>query len=790
MIGEPAGRQSAATIWMAALLLFCTFPVLARGVEADPDFALEGPTAIEVDADGRVVWSTDAAAQPVSVRENGDGERLVADRGRGVVMLFSAAGDLVHRLPVPTPAEADFLPNGNLLVTSLGKRAVEEIDRQGKVVWSFDQLHGPRDADRLPNGNTLICDDLPPRVIEVSPEGEVVWLFSKGLKLPTDAEWVSDDEILVADYNAHVVMSVARDLTDRWQLNYIGHPTEIHVLPDGTGLVSAEQAGMLVRFDHQRVLASWTLGRKLLDFSLAPNGNLLLAISPAPREGETPRPFSPLVASRILHGRAPTGPGVESLPFRSFDRPRLLLLILLPVLIIHLLVGLWPALRRRWSASYSLVILALAFVALFLGMRLGPPKRGAVSVARPPARKNVVLILFDSLRKDHVPWYGYWRNTTPALLQLSKRALVFDQYIVQSSWTKPSVASLLTSTYPSTHGAISQKSDSQLPTSLLTLPEVLQDAGYHTAAVMENPHMGDRRSAKGFDQGFDSYRYIRPDKLKDKLPGLVTDYAIEALDDRPPGRPFFLMVFFLNPHYPYEPNKPHFGDMHSGPSNPGPINDYDGEIYDADREVGRLLDALGQRDLLESTVVIFSTDHGEEFGDHGARYHGSTLYDGLIDVPLLIAGIGRVGRFGGLVREIDIMPTLLDYLGVDADADGRAQMAGLSVRRLIDEGVGKTGLVAYSETKFKEGVDLLSERTEDTKVIVSFANHKVEKYALDKDPQEYNNLVTPGEAAAELTRFQQWAQSRQPVSRDQTAGQPVPEEVKEQMRALGYAPEE
>lgn len=768
------------TLW---LLLGSAAGRAVAGLPA-ADFEIRKPTAVEIDAAGQIVWQPTGPVYPVALKGGPDGQRLVADRNGNVVTVFSADGSIARTIRVQTPTDAEFLPAGHLLVTSAATPgAVQEFDAEGRVVWEYTALQRPRDATRLPNGHTVIADSGAPRVIEVTPAGEIVWSFSTALKLPSAVEPFGDDEILIADYNAHFVACVGRDGAFRWRMNHVGHPTALSVLADQTIVVAAEQAGILLQFDrHRRVLGEWRVGRRLDGFSFTAGGTLLLAVSPA-TPAATAEVASPALAAEVVRRyAAAAAPHATSEPGIG-RRARAAALVVAALIAAG--AFLWAP-RRRWA--YPAVVPVCLLLWFVLRPDARPSQFDLVTVDKDPAGNNLVLILVDSLRKDHVPWYGYWRNTTPRLLEFSKHALVFDQYVTQAPWTKPSVASLLTSTYPSNHGAVTQKQDSHLPLSLVTLAEVLRDAGYYTAAVMVNPHMGDKNSSKGFEQGFETYQYISAAAAAAELPGLVPDRAIEILDQRPKHRPFFLMLFFMSPHYPYQPKKLYFGGKEAGPSNPGPINDYDGEIYDIDRAVGRLLDGVKARDLMKHTVVAFSTDHGEEFGDHGYHHHGNTLYDCVLNVPLLIAGLGTVGRYPGLVREIDLMPTLLDYLEVAPTDDCRRQMAGVSVRPFIDGGDPRTGLVAYSETRFTEEIDAVAERSETAKVIVDFKRNTAERYDLERDPQEYNNLIAAPQAAAEIARIRDWVAGQwhadQPPAPAEPA--PVPPEVVEQMRALGY----
>lgn len=761
--------------------------LLAAGAAAE-EFTVERALVVEIDGEGGVPWRSEEVEHPTALAVAADGRRAIADRRRNSVRVVAASGATIFEVRMAHPADADFLPDGRLLVTSLGLGAVREYDDKGRVVWEHKGLERPRDADRLANGNTLIAEAGAKRVIEVSPEGEVVWSYSEGLEVPIDAEVDADGNVIIADEARHRVVCVRRDGSVCWRLNHIGHPSSLAVLPDGTMLVAAMHSGMIVHFDSRpRILDAWRVGARIDEIGFSPAGNLLLALVPITEEAAAAPLSSRALAAvvRLADSRPEAAVEESGAPLTPAHAAGLGALVLGALL---LLLALRAAGRRRLvAAGGALLVLAGSAFAL-IGSR-PEAARDFTLERRDTAGNNLVFILFDSLRKDHMHWHGYWRHTAPALEAVAREGLVFDRFIAQSSWTKPSVASLFTSTYPTTHGAIRQTPDSQLPDSLDTLAEVLRAAGYYTIALMENPHMGDRNSPKGFDQGFEHYEYFDPAKRKDELPEILGTRALELLADRPRDRPFFLFVFFLNPHFPYEPRGDHFGGLRSGPSNPGPINRYDAEILDADRQVARILGFLREEELEDRTVFVFSTDHGEEFGDHGKSFHGHTLYDCLIDIPLIVRGLGAMGRFPGIVREIDLMPTLLDYLGVEVPAQTRAQMAGVSIRPFVESGAGSTGLEAISETRYRDDVDLISRRTENGKVIVDLVGDRVERYDLLRDRQEYDDIATEADRA-EIAALRAWRESLPSADAPAVVPRELTETERERLRALGYLQDE
>ena len=707
---------------------------------ADPPKAAPPPRAevAWISRSGEVQTATQFT-RPSAVDCAADGRCLVADKSANQVIVYGADGVEQKRLEVGLPEDADFLGSG-YLITSARDKAVLELDEDGSIVWRYDALSRPLDADRLANGNTLIADAHPPRILEVDRAGKIVWSHEEGLLLPWDVELAPDGNVLVADYNRHEVRCIRRDGSTCWRVNHIGHPSALHVLDDGTFLVSAHKAGSILHIGHdRRILGHWPIGRDLEDFAVDIEG---------------------------------TGGLLGTLLGR---RERLLVAQMMRA-------DVTASSRTRRAAGLAILEHLRSGVATASDAVAGVRVASQVDTAG----KNVVVILFDSLRFDHVPWHGYWRNTAPYLAEMARRGLVFDQFIMQAPWTKPAVASLLTSTHASVHGAISQTPDSQLPMSLVTMAEALSAAGYFTAAVMQNPHMGDRNSSKGFEQGYARYVYLGKTKEGEDATAEMASTAAEILEARPLDSPFFLTVFFLNPHYPYEAAHKAFGDVGDGPSNPGPINDYDAEILEADEQVGRLLSHLAAAGLADDTIVVFTSDHGEEFGDHGKRFHGDTLYDCVIRTPLAISGLDRVGRFPGLVRSIDLLPTLLDYLGVPPTAELGKQMAGVSIRPFLEPGIERSGLIAYSQSRFRDDVHLVAERSETRKVIADFKAKRAQVFDLLADPQEYDDLADDAVSTRELDRLQRWELRQGAAPPDEGPSEPIPEEVLERLRAAGY----
>ncbi len=303
--------------------------------------------------------------------------------------------------------------------------------------------------------------------------------------------------------------------------------------------------------------------------------------------------------------------------------------------------------------------------------------------------RNVILISIDTLRADHLSYTGYPRVTSPAIDRLAAQSLDFRQAFAQAASTLPSHASLMTALYPSVHGA---ETSLGRPVSdeLTTLAEVLHDAGFETGAFVEGGQLAD---VWNLSQGFQTYD-VTPFSAAgrgDELPAIL-EKARAWISERG-DRPWFCFVHSYAVHVPYAPQPPydmmfvedtslglplrletgpHLDEINSEPRYPGdPVvrhitSLYDGEIRYMDEHVGRFLWQLDVMGAAEDTIIVFTSDHGEELGDHGrVALHSHTLYDELLHVPLLMRVPGlEPRRVDEQVRLIDVAPTLLGMLGI------------------------------------------------------------------------------------------------------------------------------
>ncbi len=318
-----------------------------------------------------------------------------------------------------------------------------------------------------------------------------------------------------------------------------------------------------------------------------------------------------------------------------------------------------------------------------------------------PSRPNIILLVIDALRPDHLGCYGYKRLTSPGIDRLAASGVRFERAISQSTWTVSSMASLLPSSYASQHGRVAEYPIKPIPDGVTMLAEYLSKAGYCTSAFVTNPHLS---PDLGFHRGFEEHTLLNDWQNP-------TDMMIQWIRHHE-NRPFFAFGHYMEPHSLYFPHKEYDflpgyqGRILNDPNKfcdlkiykpgepfqtkvnvrPGELEKmialYDGEIRYADETISRLISELRGRKLARKTLVIITADHGEEFADHGWYFHGYTLYSELTKVPLIFSfpGLLPEGKtISTRVQLVDVMPTILDVAGIDAPSN----LAGKSLLPLI-----------------------------------------------------------------------------------------------------------
>jgi|GEM_PF-1140320 len=356
--------------------------------------------------------------------------------------------------------------------------------------------------------------------------------------------------------------------------------------------------------------------------------------------------------------------------------------------------------------------------------------------------KNVIIILLDTLRADHLGCYGYTRDTSPNIDKFAAESTLFLHPIAAAPYTLPSHMSLLASLYPTETGYIhhmplKQHMISRYAENVLTLADAMQAGGYKTAGITDG---GLVSSLFGFDKGFDYY--YESGRLHDHDIALHLEFTKRWLSENKEHK-FFLFFHSYDTHGPY-----YHDYFVKELKNPNRLNRaiarYDSGIRYADKHIGSFLEWLKANELYEDTLIILTSDHGENFdylNEKGYGSHGMTLYDCEIRVPLIIGGVEgmRTGRIiNDQCRLIDIMPTILDYLDIDIETGVR----GISLIDMLNDHSKSVERIAYSEavvTKYFRTHDTRSLRTNDYKLI---AKTYRDKKNADKNSYRLYNLCT------------------------------------------------
>ncbi len=454
------------------------------------------------------------------------------------------------------------------------------------------------------------------------------------------------------------------------------------------------------------------------------------------------------------------------------------------------------------------------------------PSRGEHSAAPP---RHLLLISVDTLRADHLSAYGYRRQTSPWLETASKEGVLFERAISQWPKTGPSFASLFTGQYPQSTG-LTHQAAIHIPDEYLTLPELLQGAGFTTAAVMSN---GVLSRDLGWDRGFGEYLQtwdLAPEVTDDPVEyrktmnaRRVNELALPLLTKHRNAERLFAWIHFSDPHAPYllpegEENPflddgldlgqtipPHEAARKAVPGEPRPlpfyVSQYDANVRFVDSEIGRLFDHARKLGLLDDALVIFTADHGESLGEH--RYffgHGRQPYNAGAHVPLVFwlpSGLGAGRRVAQPVELVDLYPTVIELALPEQavpDLEGRS-LAPWLVARIPP--VSDRSRPAFSAagggsplTHFR------SVQTLDWKLIYHPRfRHKGEEiarrwelYDLNADPDENYNLIDQRPPALRELRAQLngWMQGSEWIRRDRSQIQEHSEETLKALKALGY----
>ncbi len=453
--------------------------------------------------------------------------------------------------------------------------------------------------------------------------------------------------------------------------------------------------------------------------------------------------------------------------------------------------------------------------------------------------RGIIVVVIDCLRADHVSAWGYHRATTPTLDRLAASGIRWTHAQAASSWTKPSVCSLLTGRYPSEHGVyegIKRRrlqpaaagddgrwhtdrivTTDVLPDTIPTVAEQLSQLGWRCAAFINNAQLGE---FSGLSRGFDCYQ---PTAGKaDAILAALADWL-----DAEPQRPFFAYLHFLEAHWPYKPRRRHVrafgGDRDTNPFASYSARDfgrlrraisrgqatlskqelhelmvlYDAAVRRLDGKLKLLLAALGQRGLRDSVALFVTADHGEEFLDHGRIGHGQSLYQELVHVPL----VGQVpdGPQGAVVTtpisHVDLAQMWISLARAASETAGhhlltaapnRPVVSELRVRRRYEQALRDGRWKLIRRWRFAD--DAAGVRSPRALARSGQGRVELELYDLEHDPHEQHNLADAPEHAATLRRLvaqlDAWWDALEAA--DESCERQVDHDLEQRLRALGY----
>jgi len=430
-----------------------------------------------------------------------------------------------------------------------------------------------------------------------------------------------------------------------------------------------------------------------------------------------------------------------------------------------------------------------------------------------PHPRNLLLVTVDTLRADHLSSYGYPRPTSPAIDRLAESGVRFPNAFVPRGGTWPSLTSIFTSAYPATHGV--RSNGDMLPASVRTLTQRLRQHGFRTAAILTNMLRGRH---PGFDE---TIRFGDPDQgIRDEA---ATHRAIRWLEEHGEEK-FFLWLHLMGPHDPYEPAPRFRKEYDSGYRGPldgshaklhaihtkrhtlSPreldhvVSLYDAEIAEVDARIARILGTLEDRGRVGDTLVAFTSDHGEELYGHGSYcFHSWSIYDSVLNVPLILSAPGRLpagATVDRVVESIDLAPTILEALGISIPE----KYQGRSLLPLIsgDDDAERDAGAAFAEL----GPSIHSIRTDRWHYIYNprelsspgsrqddsgrrgvFEIARDELYDVREDPKELHNIADrhPDVVAELRGRLLRWRGDTPNAYR----AQKLSPEVRKELEALG-----
>lgn len=421
-----------------------------------------------------------------------------------------------------------------------------------------------------------------------------------------------------------------------------------------------------------------------------------------------------------------------------------------------------------------------------------------------PKKPNIVVIMLDTLRPDHLGAYGYPRDTSPAIDDLANRGIVFTSAYSVSNWTNPAIKSIFTGLSPQAVMREAWHKEAirmPLPEEVTTFAELLQTNGYRTIGLVDHPGIN---HGGNFNQGFDHYTMLFREGAKGRGGwgksdvGHVTEQFSQQLDESL-NDPFLIYLHVVYPHRPYKPPSPYQGmfgpdsfDGYKKRFREPIINAYDAEIKRTDDLIAGVNEAITSRGLLEDTWVILLSDHGEGFWEHGFAEHGNVFFNEAIKVPLIVVPpLGQQEgpkRVNTPVSNLDVFSTILDIAGIPVPEgtmgfsliDGDLSAQNMPSRILFSESAHSFDI--HARTVIRDDLKYTNYPNESDPEIILLFN-------LNKDPSEITSLYgTMPEIEAEYQELLNEHQERSSLEREwlkQSIVEPD-ERTLEGLKSLGY----
>lgn len=466
-------------------------------------------------------------------------------------------------------------------------------------------------------------------------------------------------------------------------------------------------------------------------------------------------------------------------------------------------------------AAATTLVASIALAAGAISASIGQGQRVSAHAVRLAGKPNVLFISIDTLRADHVRSYGYARDTSPNLDRLSAEGTRFENVVSPSPWTLPSHLTMLTALPPEAHGVILPVG-LKLDSAVWTLPEVLSAAGYATAGFVSGSYLD---AQYGYAQGFDHYDDYSISYLCDYYRSCITspwlfDLVESHLDEwheKRRERPFFVFLHMWDVHNDYLPPEPYDKlflpdgelDFTVGMIMDGLVDSdsvtpeqrdrmvalYDGEIRYTDEWIGRVIEKLEELAILDETIVVVTSDHGEEFREHGNWGHHRTLYDESVMVPLVLRFPGKIPAGKVVAQQValgDLAPTLLALLEVEMPEEFGSAFAARDLTPLLTDDPPPDWKSSPSFGNLHG--HLTSIRTPRWKLIRDEeGSGALELYDLRKDPGELHNLAsTQPEVAERLSAALTAWRARWLEGAGHSDSFEQSEQHLDKLRALGY----